>query len=81
MIKFTLALCAATTTLLLTACSTNTLYTHRKDFSPTVRPGAWQTEYERLDHGTRRADADALKGSNSHRALWRSGKWQEYFWH
>lgn len=79
MTKFTLALCA-TTTLLFTGCQTNTLYNHRKDFQPKGHGGAWQTEYEKLDRGDRRAEAAALEGDNSRRPLWREGKWHEFHW-
>lgn len=79
MIKFTLALSAATT-LLLTGCNTNTLYNHRKDFNPKGRGGAWQTQFEELDRGERRAKAEAAYGDNSRRPLWREGKWHEYHW-
>ncbi len=76
--KFTLALCA-TTTLLSSAC-TNTLYTHRKDFQPKSHGGAWNTEYVNLKHGERRARAEAAQGDNSHRPLWREGKWHDIIW-
>jgi hypothetical protein len=77
--KFTLALCA-TTTLLLSACQTNTIYNHRKDFSPKGHGGAWQTEYERLDRGDTRAEREAAQGDNSRRPLWRKGPWTETHW-
>ncbi len=80
MTKFTLALCATTITLLTGCGTTNNLYSHRKDFQPKGRGGPWQTEYERLDRGTRRADADALQGNTARRALWREGRWHEYHW-
>lgn len=80
--KFTLlALCAATTVLSTGCTNTNTLYNHRRDFQPKGHGGAWNTEYENVVRGERRAQADALKGQNSHRALWRTGTWQEFFWH